>query len=180
MKKVIEINPYLLGTMAGGAADCQFWERVLGWECRIHELENKRRISVKGAAKMLANILYGYKGMGLSCGTMIAGWDEQGPGLYFVSDQGECVAGERYSVGSGAIYAYGVLDSRYRYDLGDEEAARLGRDAIYHATFRDAMSGGTVSVYRITQQGWQKISGDDVSDLHWHHHSQQNQPMATD
>lgn len=30
MKKVIEINPYLLGTMAGGAADCQFWERNLG------------------------------------------------------------------------------------------------------------------------------------------------------
>jgi hypothetical protein len=30
VKKVIEINPYLLGTMAGGAADCQFWERDLG------------------------------------------------------------------------------------------------------------------------------------------------------
>ncbi|CAG8829835.1 28340_t:CDS:2, partial [Racocetra persica] len=29
VKKVIEINPYLLGTMAGGAADCQFWEREL-------------------------------------------------------------------------------------------------------------------------------------------------------
>ena len=25
VKKVIEINPYLLGTMAGGAADCQYW-----------------------------------------------------------------------------------------------------------------------------------------------------------
>merc|ERR1712168_422166 len=31
VKKVIEINPYLLGTMAGGAADCQFWEWVLQW-----------------------------------------------------------------------------------------------------------------------------------------------------
>jgi 20S proteasome alpha/beta subunit len=26
VKKVIEINPHLLGTMAGGAADCQFWQ----------------------------------------------------------------------------------------------------------------------------------------------------------
>ena len=25
VKKVIEINKFLLGTMAGGAADCQFW-----------------------------------------------------------------------------------------------------------------------------------------------------------
>ena len=30
MKKIIEINPFLLGTMAGGAADCQFWQRNLG------------------------------------------------------------------------------------------------------------------------------------------------------
>lgn len=34
VKKVIEINPYLLGTMAGGAADCAFWERVLAEQCR--------------------------------------------------------------------------------------------------------------------------------------------------
>jgi 20S proteasome subunit beta 5 len=27
VKKIIEINPYLLGTMAGGAADCSYWER---------------------------------------------------------------------------------------------------------------------------------------------------------
>lgn len=30
VKKILEINPYLLGTMAGGAADCQFWQRNLG------------------------------------------------------------------------------------------------------------------------------------------------------
>jgi len=33
-KKVIEINPYLLGTMSGSAADCVYWERVLARECR--------------------------------------------------------------------------------------------------------------------------------------------------
>ena len=29
VRKVIEINEYLLGTMAGGAADCQYWEAYL-------------------------------------------------------------------------------------------------------------------------------------------------------
>ncbi|CAA2997446.1 proteasome subunit beta type-5-like [Olea europaea subsp. europaea] len=76
VKKIIEINPYMLGTMAGGAADCQFWHRNLGIKCRLHELANKRRISVTGASKLLSNILYSYRGMGLSVGTMIAGWDE--------------------------------------------------------------------------------------------------------
>ena len=40
VKKVIEINPYLLGTMASGAADCSYWERVLAFECCIYELRN--------------------------------------------------------------------------------------------------------------------------------------------
>ena len=77
---MIEINPYLLGTMAGGAADCQYWyvvrrfrdwgltlrETYLGMQCRLHELRNKERISVAAASKILSNIVYQYKGMGLS------------------------------------------------------------------------------------------------------------------
>ncbi len=82
VKKVIEINPYLLGTMAGGAADCSFWERLLARQCRIYELRNKERISVAAASKLLANMVYQYKGMGLSMGTMVCGWDKRGPGEY--------------------------------------------------------------------------------------------------
>ena len=33
---------------------------------RIYELRNKERISVAAASKLLANIIYGYRGMGLS------------------------------------------------------------------------------------------------------------------
>lgn len=70
MKKVIEINPYLLGTMAGGAADCQYWETYLGMHCRLHELRNHERISVSAASKYLSNLVYSYKGMGLSMASL--------------------------------------------------------------------------------------------------------------
>lgn len=104
--QVIEINPYLLGTMAGGAADCQYWETYLGIQCRLHELREKERISVAAASKYLCNLVYSYKGMGLSMvsiisscritgkvpttdklasqGTMICGWDKSGPQLFYV------------------------------------------------------------------------------------------------
>ncbi|KAL4360343.1 hypothetical protein AHAS_Ahas08G0167900 [Arachis hypogaea] len=170
VKKIIEINPYMLGTMAGGAADCQFWHRNLGIKCRLHELANKRRISVTGASKLLANILYSYRGMGLSVGTMIAGWDETGPSLYYVDSEGGRLKGTRFSVGSGSPYAYGVLDNGYRYDLSVEEAVELGRRAIYHATFRDGASGGVVSVYHVGPEGWKKWTGDDVGDLHYQYY----------
>jgi 20S proteasome subunit beta 5 len=145
VKKVIEINPYLLGTMAGGAADCQFWERNLGRQCRLYELDHGHRITVRAASKLLANTMFSYRGMGLSMGTMVAGWDAKGPGLYYVDSDGQRTSGKVFSVGSGSLYAYGVLDEGYSWDLSVEDAVELGRRSIYHATFRDAASGGTVS-----------------------------------
>lgn len=61
------------------------------------------------------------------------------------------------------------VDLPCRWDLEDAEAQELGRKAIYHATFRDAYSGGTVSVYHIKKEGWTKISGTDVGELHYHY-----------
>jgi 20S proteasome subunit beta 5 len=174
VKKVIEINPYLLGTMAGGAADCSFWERVLAQQCRVYELRNKERISVAAASKLLANIVYGYKGMGLSMGTMICGWDKKGPGLYYVDSDGTRLNNYMFSVGSGSLYAYGVLDSGYRYNMSKDEACELGRRAIYHATHRDAYSGGTVNLYIMEKDGWRKISADDVFQLHYQYNDQKN------
>ncbi|XP_050961210.1 proteasome subunit beta type-8 [Labeo rohita] len=80
--KVIEINPYLLGTMSGSAADCQYWERLLAKECRLYKLRNKQRISVSAASKLLSNMMLGYRGMGLSMGSMICGWDKQVKSLF--------------------------------------------------------------------------------------------------
>src|SRR6201996_5422993 len=131
VKKVIEINNCLLGTMAGGAAvslslmmkycelygdgdltllpqDCQYWLAYLGMQCRLHELRHKRRISVAAASKILANLVYSYKGMGLSMvcvifqkilalfannlflqGTMCAGvTPQEGPALYYTDSDG--------------------------------------------------------------------------------------------
>lgn len=131
--------------MAGGAADCSFWERNLGRHCRLHELRNNERISVASASKILANMVKSYKGMGLSMGTMVAGWDRTGPRLFYVDSDGTRLEGELFAVGSGATYAYGVLDTATLSELTLIQARDLAKSAILHATHRDAMSGGTVT-----------------------------------
>merc|ERR1712227_394192 len=173
VKKVIEINRYLLGTMAGGAADCQFWERVLAEQCRLYQLRNKRRISTRAASKMLANMVYQYKGMGLSMGTMVCGWDDKGgPALYYVDDGGQRLEGSLFSVGSGSLYAYGVLDEGYSPDLSVEAAKELATRSIYHATYRDAASGGYVNLYHMKETGWEHCGWMDVKELHWKYHAE--------
>jgi len=146
VKKVIPIHKHLIGTMAGGAADCSFWERNLAMQCRLHELREGKRISVAAASKLLGNIVFQYRGYGLSMGTMIAGYDQKkGPALFYCDSDGTRLKGNLFSVGSGATYAYGILDSEYSHDLDEKAAIELGKRAIYHATHRDAYSGGTIN-----------------------------------
>jgi len=175
MKKIVEINDYLLGTLAGGAADCVYWDRVLAKQCRMYELRNRERISVAAASKLMSNMVYNYKGMGLSMGMMLAGWDKRGPGLYYVDSEGTRTPGKVFSVGSGSVFAFGVLDSGYHWDLSDEEAYELGRRAIYHATHRDAYSGGIVRVYHMKSTVWVHISDEDCKDLHYAYEDQKRQ-----
>ena len=180
VKKVIEINPYLLGTMAGGAADCSYWERELGRRCRLYELRNGERISVAAASKLLCNMVGNYKGMGLSMGTMVTGWDKTGPNIYYVDNDGMRLKGNLFSVGSGSTFAYGVLDSEYRFDMGVDEALELGKRAIYHAGHRDAYSGGTINLYHVKKEGWEFIGNFDVTELHYHYKEAADKHMAVD
>lgn len=168
VEKVLKISPYILGTMAGGAADCAFWERNLTVRCNLHELREGKRITVAAASKLLGNTMYSYRGYGLAMGTMVAGYDEiGGPSLYYVDDAGTRLKGQRFSVGSGATFAYGILDDGYKPDLTVDEAVELGKRAIYHATHRDAYSGAVINVFYIGPDGWvQKFRG-DMNELHY-------------
>lgn len=98
---------------------------------------------------------------------MITGWDKTGPQLFYVDSDGQRIKSDLFSVGSGSTYAYGVLDAEYHFEMSVEQAIDLARRSIYHATFRDAYSGGSVNVYHVKETGWEYISGTNVMDLHY-------------
>jgi 20S proteasome subunit beta 5 len=111
VRKVIEINEFLLGTMAGGAADCMFWEKYVAMQCRVYELRNGQKPSVAMASMMLCSIMRQYRGKGLSMGTMFTGSDSTGASLYYIDNDATRLKGSLFAVGSGGTFAYGVLDT---------------------------------------------------------------------
>ena len=122
------------------------------------------------ASKLLANTMNSYRGMGLSMGTMVCGWDKKGPQVYYVDNDATRVCADKdkpyFCVGSGGTFAYGILDTGYSWDLSDEEAIELGKRAIYHATYRDAYSGGVNNVYHVRENGWVKVASFDTYESH--------------
>ena len=83
-------------------------------------------------------------------GTMFTGSDKTGASLYYIDNDATRLRGSLFAVGSGGTFAYGVLDTQYRYDLSVDEAVKLGIRAIASATFKDSASGGVVRVYHVT------------------------------
>lgn len=175
--KVIPISEHILGTMAGGAADCQFWLALLSKNCKLYELENKEKITVAAASKMLQNMLYNYRGMGLSIGTMIAGYDKRGPSIYYLDSEGNRCKGVKFAVGSGQMNAYGILESFYKPKMTDQEAIDLGRKAIMHATYRDTGSGGNNNLFHVSADGWKQLDRKDVSDMYYEFMNEKKVPV---
>ncbi|XP_030369236.1 proteasome subunit beta type-5-like isoform X2 [Scaptodrosophila lebanonensis] len=179
MKKIIELNDYMLITMAGGAADCTYWDRVLAKECRMYELRYGKRITVISAANMLANTIHQYRDMGLSMGMMLAGFDGDIPKLIYLDSEGYLVDHTEFAVGSGSTLALGLLDTFFKWDMTDREAYDLACRSICNAAHRDAYSGGIVRLYHVTADGWKNINNTDCCDLFEHFEKRKAESRAS-
>ncbi len=166
VQKVLPVSKTILGTMAGGAADCSYWIRFLRNESKLHELTHDgRAMSVARASRLLSTVLYANRGLDLSVGTMIMGYDNrEGFSIYYIDNTGVRIKGDMFAVGSGSTFALGILDTEERkFDMSEEEAVALGIKAIRHATLRDAASGGFIGVYLINERGWSKVFSQDLA-----------------
>ncbi|CAM9948193.1 unnamed protein product [Discosporangium mesarthrocarpum] len=137
VEQALTLNPFDTATTALVSTLCNNSRQA-----KVFEAQNRKPMAVRTAARMLANTLHGYRGQGLSVGTMLMGHDEEGGAqLFYVDNEGARVKGRFFSVGSGSTYAYSVLDVGYRRDMSVQQAAALAQRAVRHATYRDAFSG---------------------------------------
>jgi proteasome beta subunit len=152
-KKVFKITDQIGAACAGLVADMQILTREVEAQANLFSMEVGRRISVKAAAKLMANILFNRRYAPLVTQTIVGGLDEEGPALYVLDVLGSLIPDKYAAVGSGTEIAVGVLEEGYKEGLGIEEAKALVTRAIKSAISRDAMSGDGVDFLIITKKG---------------------------
>ncbi|XP_015246260.1 PREDICTED: proteasome subunit beta type-11-like [Cyprinodon variegatus] len=74
-QKILPIHSHLVGTTSGTSADCALWKRILSRELRLYQLRHGRRLSTRGAAKLLSHMLHPFKGTELCVAATLCGWD---------------------------------------------------------------------------------------------------------
>jgi len=160
-KKILPIDEHIVMTTAGVSGDAQTLARYMQAELKLFKLQNKRKISVKGAAVLLANILQASKFFPYYVQLLVAGYDEA-PSMFSLDAIGGLEEEKKFfSTGSGSPIALGVLEDGYKEGMGVEEAKELAIRAIKAAVERDIASGGRgVDVAVITKDGIQLTTHD--------------------
>lgn len=157
-QKVFKITNQIGVACAGLVGDMQILTREIEAQANLFSMDVGRPISVRAAAKLMANILFNRRYAPLITQTIVGGIDEEGPSLYVLDVLGSLLPDNYAAVGSGTEIAMGVLEDSYKENLSVAEAKKIVLKAIKSAISRDALSGDGIDFLIITKDGVKKES----------------------
>lgn len=154
-EKIMQLEDHIAMTIAGASGDAESLARYMKAELKLFSIENQRKISVKGAATLLANILQGSKFYPYYVQLIIAGYDSTGARIFTLDPLGSVEEEKKFfSTGSGSPMALGVLEDTYKDGMSVDETSKLAMRAIKSAIERDIGSGGkAMDIAVITKDG---------------------------
>jgi proteasome beta subunit len=152
-KKVFKITDQIGAACAGLVGDMQILAREVEAQSNLYSMDVGRKVSVRSAAKLMANILFNRRYAPLITQTIVGGMDEEGPSLYVLDVLGSLIPDKYAAVGSGTELAIGVLEEGYKESMKLKDIKDLVTRAIKSAISRDVMSGDGIDFLIITKDG---------------------------
>jgi proteasome beta subunit len=162
-KKVFNITDRLAMTVAGGVAVAQRVVDILRVNARLFELEKRRPMPVAAAARLVSNVLFANREVGipLPLQALVGGFDDSGPHIFSLDPLGSLTEERVVSTGSGSPIAYGVLEDQYREDRPVDEMLPVVVRAVESAMKRDVSSGDSFDVAMVTEGGFRELSEEE-------------------
>ena len=166
-KKVYQITDKLAMTIAGGVAVAQKVVEILKVNARLYELEKNRPIPVNSAARLVSNLLFSNRevGMPLPMQALVGGFDDTGPHVYNLDPYGSLNEEKMVSTGSGSPFAYGVLEAEYEEDSSVDKMLFVVVRAVDAAMKRDVASGDSFDIAVIDGGGFRELSVEEKQSL---------------
>ena len=152
-KKVFKVTDRIGVACAGLVGDMQILAKEMEAQANLFGMDTGRKISVRSASKLMANVLFNRRYAPLITQTIVGGLDEDGPSLYVLDVLGSLLPDKYAVVGSGTEIAIGVLEEGYKENLNAEEMKELVTRAVKSAISRDSMSGDGIDFLIITKEG---------------------------
>jgi proteasome beta subunit len=158
VQKVFPISDNIGMTIAGLVGDAQLMVRFLQSEVAVHSMKRGAPMTVNAAATLVSNVIR----QGFYLGLIIGGYDQRGGHVFSIDGAGGCIEDNYVSVGSGSLFALGVLEGQYKEDMTESEGVDLAISALNSAIRRDSASGDGMLISVIDRDGTKSISEEKI------------------
>jgi proteasome beta subunit len=152
-KKVFKVTDRIGVACAGLVGDMQILAKEMEAQANLFGMDTGRKITVRAASKLLANVLFNRRYSPLFTQTIVGGLDEDGPSLFVLDVLGSLIPDKYAVVGTGTEIAIGVIEEAYKETMSAGETKELVTRAIKSAISRDSMSGDGIDFLIITKEG---------------------------
>ncbi len=163
VQKSFMIDKHIGATVAGMVSDAQMLIRWIQAEARLYKMRKGEEMSIDGVATLMSNVLHSQRYYPMIVQLIVGGVDKNGPKLYSIDPMGSMIEDSVVSTGSGSPVAYGVLEDAYKDNLTIDEGMKIGVRALKAALKRDAMTGNGIDIVKITQEGFQRVSEEEIN-----------------
>lgn len=160
-EKIHQLDEKLALTIAGSVGDAQALVRIMKAEIKLYKTKHRKQPTVKAIATLLANVLYAYKWYPYFVQLIVGGYDSK-PAIYSIDAMGGMTEESMFSTGSGSPIALGLIEAHYSKDKPMKENLKLAVKAVKMAMERDAASGEGVDAAYIDQNGFHKLTKEEV------------------
>ncbi len=164
-KKIYKIDDHLAMTISGTVADAQRTVDILSANAQLYKLNMSRPLPVSSAARLIANLLFSARYAPLVTQVLIGGVDDTGAHVFSLDPFGSLTEEKCVATGSGSPIAYGILEDRYKKDVGVKELLPIIVKAVNSAMKRNAATGDSFNVAIINEKGYQELTEEDKKQL---------------
>ena len=157
--KILKLTNSQLIAIVGEAYDKKNFGKYIKANMENYYFQNGQRLTTdETAAYIRKELAEGIRSSPHQCNCLLAGYDIDGPKLYWLDYLGSYAKLLKAAHGYGAYFLYGLMDNFYKKDLKLNEGEDIIKKCINELKTRFSINMVDFDVFKITKDGIEDIS----------------------
>ena len=157
--KIIKLNDNQLMACVGESYDKKNFPKYIKANMELYYFKNGNRLTTdETAAYIRKELAEGIRSSPHQCNCLVAGFDIDGPKLYWLDYLGSYAKLLKAAHGYGAYFLYGLMDNFYKKNLSLDDGENIIKKCINELKTRFAINMVDFDVFKITKDGIEDIS----------------------
>ena len=157
--KIMNLTNNQMIACVGEAYDKKNFSKYIKANMENYYFQNGQRLTTdETAAYIRKELAEGIRSSPHQCNCLIAGFDSDGPKLYWLDYLGSYAKLLKAAHGYGAYFLYGLMDNFYKKDLSLKDGEMIITKCINELKTRFSINMVDFDVFKITKEGIEDIS----------------------